>query len=114
MTTITIPLDKNPEVAQLLSDKEMGDCIYGCFTVKSVDGQTAVLRIKDMADSPDDLAPADNPAEEDAETDDGPAEEKMEKQSPEGAEEEMPKPSKAGKTGADFAAMLSGGGGSGY
>lgn len=73
MTTITIDLTKDPEVAALLADKEPGAKVCGCFTVKSRDDQTAVLRIQSMADTCDELksAMADDEEGEDTADDEG-------------------------------------------
>lgn len=59
MQTITIDLTKDPEVAALLADKEPGAKVYACFSLKSRDEQTAVLRIKEMADTAAELPKAD-------------------------------------------------------
>lgn len=45
MQTITIDLKKMPEVADFLADKEPGDEVYLCGTIKSLDDQTAVVTV---------------------------------------------------------------------
>ncbi len=92
MSVITIDLLKNPDVAALAADKQPGDKVYGCFTVKSRDDQTLELRIAEMAGSKDELPDA-SETDDEAEADDNPTEEKAEPdQSPEGAEAEAPEP----------------------
>lgn len=110
MTTIQIPLDKNPDVAALIADKQPGDKIYGCFTIKAQDAQTATLRIEEMTDDPAQLPKPDEYDEEAGEGDDSAGEEKGEAdQSPEGAEAEA-KPTKApGSMGRELAAKMMGG-----
>lgn len=70
MTTIQVPLDKNPDVAALVADMQPGARVCGCFTIKSKDAQTLELRIEQMADSPSELKMEDD-EEEDGETKDG-------------------------------------------
>lgn len=65
-SVVTIPLDKNPEVADLLTDMQPGDRVYACFTIKSKDDQTANLRISEMARTKDELPDA-SEYDEDAE-----------------------------------------------
>ncbi len=55
MTTVTIPLDKNPEVKDLVIDMEPGDRVYGCFSIRAKDDQTLELRIEEMAATRDEL-----------------------------------------------------------
>jgi acetyl-CoA carboxylase beta subunit len=98
MTTIQIDLTKDPEVAALLADKEPGAKVYGCFTVKSLDEQTAVLRIKEMADTASELKTSDD-AEEDEEYEEEDTEKKAEP-----VEEAAPK-----TRGSRMSAMMSGG-----
>lgn len=52
---ITIPLEKNDELAALVADMQPSDEIYGCFTIKAKDAQSLVLRIKEMAADKEDL-----------------------------------------------------------
>ena len=107
MTTIQVPLDKNPDVAALLSDKSPGDSVYACFSIKSVDTQTATLRIKEMTDDPAELPKSDAYDEEEGETDDGADEEKGEAdQSPEGKEAEAKPAEQPGSMGRKLAAKL--------
>jgi hypothetical protein len=56
-TVVTIPLDgeKNEEIAALVADKQPGDTLYGCFTIKANDGKTLILRTKEITDKKDDL-----------------------------------------------------------
>lgn len=91
MSTISIDLNKNPDVAALLADKEAGAKVYGCFTIKSMDDQTAVLRIAEMTGTKDELPDASMETEDEESTDDE-NEDMIEDsgQSPEGAEEEKP------------------------
>ena len=65
MSLVVIDLTKNPEIASLLSDAEPGKKIYGCFTLKSRDDQTAQLRISEMTDDPDELPKPDEYHDED-------------------------------------------------
>lgn len=52
---ITIPIEKNKELAALVADKQPGEKLYGCFSIKSKDDQSLVLRIEEMTDSKEDL-----------------------------------------------------------
>jgi hypothetical protein len=71
MTTVQIPLDKNPDVAALVAEMEPGTPVYGAFTLKSRDEQTLVLRIEDMEASADELPSAEElRGEEDDEEED--------------------------------------------
>jgi hypothetical protein len=54
-TVVTIPLDKNPEVSDLVQDMQPGDRVYACFTIKAKDDQSLELRISEMAESRDEL-----------------------------------------------------------
>ena len=56
MSVITIDLNKNPEVAALVADKDVGAKIYGCFSIKAKDDQTLSLRVSEMAGSKDELS----------------------------------------------------------
>jgi hypothetical protein len=68
MTTIQVPLDKNPEVAALVADMEPGTRVYGCFSLKHRDAQTVELRIEQMEDDPERLMkPGETDDEEDGE-----------------------------------------------
>lgn len=64
-TVITIPLDGSKEIAEMVADKQPGDRLYACGTIKSLDTQTLTLRIEEVADKPDDL-----PEPDKADTDD--------------------------------------------
>ena len=85
MTTIQVPLDKNPDVAALVADLEPGDSVCGCFTIKSKDAQTLELRIEEMAKTPDELS---KDEETDGEGDGDETGETAPEKSPEGAENE--------------------------
>lgn len=50
MTTITIPLDKNPDVAALVADKQPGDWIELRASIKAKDDQTLTLRLEECDD----------------------------------------------------------------
>lgn len=52
---ITIPLEKNKELSALVADKQPADRLFGCFTIKSKDDQSLVLRIEEMTDNKEDL-----------------------------------------------------------
>lgn len=109
MTTLQIPLDKNPDVAALVADMQPGDKIYACLTIQSQDAQTLTARLKEVTDDPDDLP---KPAEySDGENmdEDGDDDEGAPEKSPEGEEAE-PKPAeKPGSLGRKLAAkMMSG------
>lgn len=109
MTTIQIPLDKNPDVAALIADKEPGDKVYGCFTIKAQDAQTATLRIEEMTDDPAQLPKPGEYDEASGDENGNADEENAEKKSPEGSEAES-KPTKApGSMGRDLAAKMMGG-----
>ena len=54
-TVITIPLEKNKEIAALVADKQPADRLYGCFTIKAKDDQSLVLRVEELTDSKDEL-----------------------------------------------------------
>jgi hypothetical protein len=107
MTVIQIPLDKNPDVAALAADKNPGDRIYFCTTIKSNDPQTLAVRIEEATDDPADLPKPDAYDEEDGETDDSAEEEKGEAdQSPEGKEAEAKPAEQPGSMGRKLAAKL--------
>ena len=67
-TVITIPLTDDKELASLVADKQPGDRLYACGTIKALDEQTLTLRIEEVADKVDDLPDAET-AEEDADED---------------------------------------------
>jgi hypothetical protein len=50
MTTVTIPLDKNPDLAALVADKEVSDWIGLKASIKAKDGQTLTLRLEECDD----------------------------------------------------------------
>lgn len=68
MQIITIDKTKDPAVAALLADKQPGAKLYGCFTLKSQDEQSAQIRLAEMADTAAELPKAD---EYDADEEDG-------------------------------------------
>lgn len=67
-TVVTIPLDKNPEVSDLVQDMQPGDRVYGCFTIKSKDEQSLELRISEMAESRDELPDGKESYDEDSDS----------------------------------------------
>lgn len=109
MTTVQIPLDKEPDVAAVVADMQPGDKVYGCFTIKDNNPQTLTLRISEFSDNPDDLSKPSDADEEDSETDDNPDEEKSEgqaDQSPEGKEAETKQAKVPGSMGRTLAAKM--------
>lgn len=110
MTTITIPLDKNADVAALLADKQPGDKVYGCFSLKDMTDQTATLRIEEMTDDPDELSKPGDSSDDGDETDDEGTPEK----SPEGAEAEPKPAAEPGSMGRKLAARMNSAGDSSY
>ncbi len=50
MQTVTIDLKKLPEVADFLADKQPGDEVYLCGTIKSLDDQTCVVTVSEIED----------------------------------------------------------------
>lgn len=52
---ITIPLEKNDEIAALVADMQPSDELYLCCTIKAKDAQSLVLRIKEVAEDKEDL-----------------------------------------------------------
>lgn len=52
---ITIPLEKNDEIAALVADMQPGQKLYACGSIKSKDGQSLVLRIEEVTDNKEDL-----------------------------------------------------------
>lgn len=69
-TVITIPLEKNKDIAALVADKQPGDYLYGCFTIKANDPQTLTVRIEEMTDKKDDLPDHDNEGDDENDTED--------------------------------------------
>ena len=63
-TTVTIPLDKNPEVADLVTDLSPGDKVYGRFSIRAKDDQSLELRIEEMAATRDELSEKDHDSDE--------------------------------------------------
>ncbi len=53
MQTVVLDLKKIPEVANFLADKEPGDEIYLCGSIKSLDDNTCVVTITEVEDRPD-------------------------------------------------------------
>lgn len=101
MSLINVDLVKEPEVAAMLADAQPGDCIYGCFRLKTKDDQTATLRIDGMAKSKDELP------EHDDEDDDANPNDVEDDTKPEGGEEMGGK--KAGSMGQRIAAKVASG-----
>lgn len=69
MTTVTVDLTKNPELAALVADKQPGDWIALKASVKARDDQTLTLRLEECDDcdkpkSDDDADGGDDDAEE--------------------------------------------------
>lgn len=54
-SVVTIPLPQNPDVAELVTDMQPGQKLYGCFSLKSKNDQTIELRIEEMAATRDEL-----------------------------------------------------------
>jgi hypothetical protein len=50
MQIITIDLRKNPEIADFLADKQPGDEVYLCGSIKSLDDQSAQITITEVED----------------------------------------------------------------
>lgn len=65
MSILTIPLDKNKEVAEFVAEKQPGDRLYACFTVKAKDDQTLTVRLEEVTDKREDLPAPDEYDEED-------------------------------------------------
>jgi len=55
MSVLTIPLEKNKEVAEFFAEKQPGDRLYACLTVKAKDDQTLTVRLEEVTDKPEDL-----------------------------------------------------------
>lgn len=70
MTTVTIPLDRNPELAALVADKQVGDWIELRASIKAKDGQTLEVRLETC----DDCEKPDSEDDEDEEGDEAPPE----------------------------------------
>lgn len=54
-TVLTIPLENNKELAALVADKQPADRLYGCFSIKSKDDQSLVVRVEEITDNKEDL-----------------------------------------------------------
>lgn len=106
MTTVQIPLDKEPDVAAVVADMQPGDKVYGCFTIKDNNPQTLTLRISEFSDNPDDLSKPSDANEEDSEGDDEENAEGDPEQSPEGKEAETKSPTAPGSMGRNLAAKM--------
>lgn len=50
MTTISIPLDRNPDLAALVADKEPGEWIKLLASIKAKDSQTLTVRLEECDD----------------------------------------------------------------
>lgn len=50
MTTVTIDLKKNPEIADLVSDKSVGDGVTLHTSIKAKDDQTLTLTVEEAED----------------------------------------------------------------
>jgi len=50
-TVVIIPLENNKDVAALVADKQPGDKLYSCGTIKALDEQTLTLRIEEVTDN---------------------------------------------------------------
>ena len=76
-TVITIPLSDNEELAALVADKQPGDKLYACGTIKALDAQTLTLRVEEVTDKKDDLPDpeTDEDDEDENESEDGSIEE---------------------------------------
>lgn len=83
MTTVTIPLDKNPELAALVADKQPGDWLTLKASVKAKDDQTLTVRLEECDD-------CEKPKVDGAEDDDG-----DEAPEPEAVEKVAEKPGKS-------------------
>jgi len=66
-TVVIIPLDHNKDVAALVADKQPGEKIYACGTIKALDEQTLTLRIEEVTDNKEDLPDKDGYEKEDDE-----------------------------------------------
>ena len=54
-TVIIIPLDNNKDISELVADKQPGDKLYACGSIKALDDQTLTLRIEEVTDKIEDL-----------------------------------------------------------
>lgn len=72
MTTVTIDLKKNADIADLLADMSPGDGVNLKTTIKSLDDQTAVLTVEEATQG-EDYESDDDDDSEDMEDDDEPA-----------------------------------------
>lgn len=64
MTTLTIDLQKNPELAALVSDKQPGDWIELRASIKAKDEQTLTVRLENCDDCEKPKAEGDDSGEE--------------------------------------------------
>lgn len=64
-SVVQIPLDKNPEVTDLVADLQPGDKVYACFSIRAKDEQTLSLRIEEMAATRDELPDGSERVEDD-------------------------------------------------
>ena len=64
-TVIVIPLADNKDLAELVADKQPGDKLYACGSIKAKDEQSLTLRIQEVTDKRDELPDLDKPDEED-------------------------------------------------
>lgn len=71
MTTVTIDLKKNREIADLVADKSVGDGVDLKTTIKSMDDQTLVLTVEEATNGAD--YDSDDDDSDDMEDDDEPA-----------------------------------------
>ena len=74
-TVLTIPLEKNKELSALVADMQPADRLYGCFTIKSKDDQSLVVRVEEMTDNKEDLPDKEGYEEDESEDDEGSVEE---------------------------------------
>lgn len=68
-TIITIPIEKNEDLAALLADKQPADRLYACGTIKALDENTLTLRIEEVTDKIEDLPKQDEDDEDKGDTD---------------------------------------------
>lgn len=86
-TIITIPIEKNEDLAALLADKQPADRLYACGTIKALDENTLTLRIEEVTDKIEDL-PKQDEDDEDKDKDEGDTDEEQPDGSTEGETEE--------------------------
>lgn len=67
-TVVIIPLDHNKDVAALVADKQPGDKLYACGTIKALDEQTLTLRIEEVTDTKAELPDKEDYDKEDDDT----------------------------------------------